>query len=123
MISAIACCTVLVALPRSLCRGLIEARASSAHSKRMPPLFRGLCAAASLKPRRAVHSEAGDGGLFRGLCAAASLNLRAHADDLPPAGTLFRGLCAAASLKQLGRRREAFAGAPASSAVFVPRPH
>src|SRR5581483_5245144 len=140
-----ACCRPL---PRPHRRGLIEAsEARASDARNIIQLFRGLTAAASLKPRRrrppAAHRaplprphrrgliEADTrstckcrcGSLFRGLTAAASLKRVTRATDRAGcAARLFRGLTAAASLKPICSATYSSEPMP-SSAASPPRPH
>jgi len=60
-------------LPRHRCRGLIEAWKPLACSTTTPAVFRGIDAAASLKPDPRDGVAVEHVGVFRGIDAAASL--------------------------------------------------
>ncbi len=109
-------------IPRPLRRGLIEAMKARARSRRVALLFRGLCAAASLKPALENGWQGQLPVLFRGLCAAASLK--------QPVGQLRRVQRRSAIPRPLRRGLiEAIIHSAwaiihsAYSAAFAPRPH
>ena len=84
--------------PRPHRRGPIEARSARDHGRFLDP-FRGLTAAAPLKPPSwSSHHNYGRFP-FRGLTAAAPLKLRVVMTTSQLDDTAFRGLTAAAPLK------------------------
>ena len=84
-------------------------------------VFRGLSAAASLKPAQAALVTARSPSLPRPQCRGL-IEAAAGGGGHEPAHPLFRGVCAAASLKRHRDRRADGQGRP-SSAASVPRPH
>jgi hypothetical protein len=62
-------------------------------------VFRGICAAASLKHRHHACNSVVVCAVFRGICATASLK-RPEQRRKFPYSIVFRGMCAAASLKR-----------------------
>ena len=86
-------------LPRHRCRGLIEAAAVDP-SAAIDIIFRGIDAAASLKPSTPICATCG-AVIFRGIDAAASLKRASCADVRCRQLPIFRGIDAAASLKRV----------------------
>jgi len=88
-------------------------------------VFRGIDAAASLKPADAYHKAFNDGKVFRGIDAAASLKRDVWRWCICVERRVFRGIDAAASLKRQSSTQwaQSTARAPSSSAASMPRPH
>ncbi|SRR5579883_197674 len=110
-----------VHFPRHVCRGLIEAVASAAKAVHGVNTFRGMFAAASLKPGGSTGQLSPWAHFPRHVCRGL-IEAGTTIVDNGARWLTFRGMFAAASLKREHRRLDRFVQAELSAAC-LPRPH